>query len=277
MCCFLHDCANVSQRVVVHAHFTAHCAVYCTLACCLPACHIDLKGQHNPMHHTPQDAGQPITAGMLTLVCRAVARLGSTEVAGRMFDAYGTWGLSQDADAYNAVIEACEAAGKVAAVESLLSYMSSRGVEPNAHSWNLLASAALRTRDDAAAVRALRRLEVAGGELAARNRTKAIALARELRSAQLAAALRSFGCTVSWVGEGSSRSRPVGGAAAAAGAADVWHPGMQPRRGSNGTGSAPLRYKDRASSARQQVSASNSAAGESDGLRETLRAALDAP
>lgn len=207
---------------------------------------------------------------MLTLVCRAVARLGSTEVAGRMFDAYGGWGLEQDADAYNAVMEACEAAGKVAAVESLLSYMSSRGVDPNGHSFNLLLGAALRARDEAAATRALRRLDAVGAELLTRNRARAMALAKETRFAPLAAALRPFGCTVTWLpAEGGS------GTTAATGA-DVWRPGTQPRRG-GGRASAARDGSAAAASARSRTEAGDSAASEGDGLRATLRAALDAP
>jgi pentatricopeptide repeat protein len=82
---------------------------------------------------------------MMNVICRAIARLGSTDATGKVFEAYGAlWGLTPDADSYNAVMESCEAAGKVAAVEGLLSYMASKGCPPNTTSWNLLLSTAVK-------------------------------------------------------------------------------------------------------------------------------------
>ena len=65
-----------------------------------------------------QDAGQPITTTMLNVLTRAIARSSDTTTVGKVFNAYEpTWGLQPDVDTYNAVLEACESAGKVGAVQ----------------------------------------------------------------------------------------------------------------------------------------------------------------
>jgi len=72
--------------------------------------------------------------------------LGSTDAIGKVFESYeGVWGLEPDADSYNAVLESCEGARKLSGVQGVMSLMTSRGVEPNTTSWNLLLSTAIRT------------------------------------------------------------------------------------------------------------------------------------
>lgn len=82
---------------------------------------------------------------MLNIISRAVARLGNTDATGKVFESIGAWwGLTADADSYNAVMESCQVAGKVAAVEGLISYMASKECPPNATSWNILLATAVR-------------------------------------------------------------------------------------------------------------------------------------
>jgi len=83
---------------------------------------------------------------------------------GEVFESYGVWGLAPDADSYNAVMESCEAAKKVAAVEGLISYMASKGVQPNGASWALLLSTALRAEDHQAAINVIDRIRISGAD-----------------------------------------------------------------------------------------------------------------
>jgi pentatricopeptide repeat protein len=101
---------------------------------------------------------------MMNVICRAIARLGNTEATGKVFESYGVWGLAPDADSYNAVMESCEAAKKVAAVEGLISYMTSKGVQPNGASWALLLSTALRAEDHQAAINVIDRIRMTGAD-----------------------------------------------------------------------------------------------------------------
>lgn len=92
-----------------------------------------------------QDDGKRITATLLNVLMRAIARNSDTTTAGKVFNAYeATWGLQPDVDTYNAVLESCEAHGKLAAVQGMMGLMSQREVTPNTVSWNLLLSTAIR-------------------------------------------------------------------------------------------------------------------------------------
>jgi pentatricopeptide repeat protein len=137
-----------------------------------------------------QDAGQPVSTAMMNIVCRAIGRLGNTEVTGKVFESYGAWGLQPDADSYNTVMESCEQAKKVAAVEGLISYMSSKGVEPNRHSWNLLLSTAAAAQDANAVASAVERMLASGVPLHKINASKALRVAHEARSESLLRLLR---------------------------------------------------------------------------------------
>jgi pentatricopeptide repeat protein len=137
-----------------------------------------------------QDAGQPVSTAMMNIVCRAIGRLGNTEVTGKVFESYGAWGLQPDADSYNTVMESCEQAKKVAAVEGLISYMSSKGVEPNQHSWNLLLSTAAAAQDASAVASAVDRMLGSGVQLLKGNAGKALKVAHEARNESLLQLLR---------------------------------------------------------------------------------------
>jgi hypothetical protein len=92
-----------------------------------------------------QDEGKPITSTLLNVLMRAIARNSDTTTAGKVFNAYeATWGLQPDVDTYNAVLESCEAHGKLAAVQGMMGLMTQREVVPNTVSWNLLLSTAIR-------------------------------------------------------------------------------------------------------------------------------------
>eukprot|EP00878_Enallax_costatus_P027154 GHUV01029208.1.p1 GENE.GHUV01029208.1~~GHUV01029208.1.p1 ORF type:complete len:326 (+),score=37.08 GHUV01029208.1:124-1101(+) len=104
-----------------------------------------------------QDAGQPVTTTLMNIICRAIARLGNTEAAGTVLQSYGVWGIAHDADSYNAIMECCKINAKVVGAESLLSYMTSKGIKPNAATWNLLISTAIAAGDRGAVVSAIER------------------------------------------------------------------------------------------------------------------------
>lgn len=92
-----------------------------------------------------QDEGKPITATLLNVLMRAIARNSDTTTAGKVFNAYeATWSLQPNVDTYNAVLESCEVHGKLAAVQGMMGLMSQREVTPNTVSWNLLLSTAIR-------------------------------------------------------------------------------------------------------------------------------------
>lgn len=95
---------------------------------------------------------------MMNIICRAIGRMGNTEATGKVFESLGVWGLAPDADSYNTLLESCETAKRVTAVEGLISYMASKGVEPNAASWALLLSTALHADDAKTATSALQRM-----------------------------------------------------------------------------------------------------------------------
>jgi pentatricopeptide repeat protein len=137
-----------------------------------------------------QDAGQPVSTAMMNIVCRAIGRLGNTEVTGKVFESYGAWGLQPDADSYNTVMESCEQARKVAAVEGLISYMSSKGVQPNRHSWNLLLSTAAAAQDPNAVASAVERMLASNVQLLKANASKALKVAHETHSESLLRLLR---------------------------------------------------------------------------------------
>eukprot|EP00878_Enallax_costatus_P022476 GHUV01023845.1.p1 GENE.GHUV01023845.1~~GHUV01023845.1.p1 ORF type:complete len:390 (+),score=63.82 GHUV01023845.1:40-1209(+) len=104
-----------------------------------------------------KDAGQPVTTTLMNIICRAIARLGNTEAAGTVLQSYGVWGIAHDADSYNAIMECCKINAKVVGAESLLSYMTSKGIKPNAATWNLLISTAIAAGDRGAVVSAIER------------------------------------------------------------------------------------------------------------------------
>eukprot|EP00775_Hariotina_reticulata_P011095 gene11095-11249_t len=117
---------------------------------------------YGPLRFFPENKGLPVSTTMMNVICRAIARLGNTEATGKVFESYGVWGLAPDADSYNAVMESCEAAKKVAAVEGLISYMTSKGVQPTGASWALLLSTALRAEDHQAANSVIDRMRMTG-------------------------------------------------------------------------------------------------------------------
>eukprot|EP00879_Flechtneria_rotunda_P019680 GHRR01020679.1.p1 GENE.GHRR01020679.1~~GHRR01020679.1.p1 ORF type:complete len:393 (+),score=178.16 GHRR01020679.1:142-1320(+) len=128
---------------------------------------------------TRQEQQKAVTTTMMNVVARAIARLGNTEATGKVFDSYGVWGLSPDADSYNTVIESCAAAKKLAAVEGLISYMASKGIQPNAASWNLLMQTALKIGDLKAAASVVDRMKGAAAALQDRVARRGFQIARD--------------------------------------------------------------------------------------------------
>jgi pentatricopeptide repeat protein len=174
---------------------------------------------------------------MMNIVCRAIGRLGNTEVTGKVFESYGAWGLQPDADSYNAVMESCEQAKKVAAVEGLISYMASKGVEPNQHSWNLLLSTAAEAKDAVAAASVVERMLGSQVQLLRSTASKALKLAHEKQSESLLRLVRSaneqqgLGLQPQvfrgwWRRGGGSSSGGSNGSSGNSGRADTWQQGM---------------------------------------------------
>jgi pentatricopeptide repeat protein len=168
---------------------------------------------------------------MMNIVCRAIGRLGNTEVTGKVFESYGAWGLQPDADSYNAVMESCQQAKKVAAVEGLISYMSSKGVEPNHHSWNLLLATAAEAKDASAAASVVERMLASNMQLLKINAREALKVAHEKRSESL---LRVIWEANRQQDLGLPRQvfegwwRRSGGNGGSSGRADTWQQGMPP-------------------------------------------------
>ena len=97
-------------------------------------------------------AGEPVPAPLMNVLLRAVARLkGSASAAARAFEMLPAYGVAADADSYNAVIEACAAAGQPAAAQGLVAHMERAGVQPDATTVELWLRACAAAGDLAAA------------------------------------------------------------------------------------------------------------------------------